>query len=138
MHQYADFVTGRNEYLGVLDLALLAIQRKKDVVLLYYDNERPEGPLAMRSLAELIETLTGGAEKFPGVGSCDPKSADTWILALCRADFHRCDFESMNHFMPVYPKAQVKEDWEQFTEKLRKRHERRVKAAQRSRDEEER
>lgn len=110
-----------NEYLGLLDIALLAIQRKKDIVLLYYDNERAEGPLATRSLADLIETLTGGAEKFPCVGSCDLKSEDTWILAPCRADFRRCDFQSMNHFMPVYPRAQVKEDWEQFTEKLRKR-----------------
>lgn len=125
-----------DEWLGLLDIALLAIQRKKDIALLYCDNERAMGPLATRSLADLIESLTGGAVKFPCVGSCDLKSEDTWILAVCRADFQRGNLQSMNHFMPVYPRAQVKEDWEQFTEKLRKRCERRLRAAQSSRDEE--
>ena len=55
---YADHVINDGVYLGLVDIAILAASREKDVLLMVYDNET-EGSPTVRSLSSYFTGLDG-------------------------------------------------------------------------------
>ena len=107
---YAKCIQKRGIYLGLLDLALLAMNRGKDILLVPYDDEL-EGPPKVRALSNIIRDFAPDGWQFPGQAAPDITSPDTWVLALTNAKFVRAEFQMLNHYMPVFPQQQLADDW---------------------------
>ena len=47
-------------------------------------------------------------------------SPSTWVFAVCHNTFERVSFTRLNHFLPLYPRSQLNEEWDPMTSKLAK------------------
>lgn len=126
---YAKHIAKPGEHLGLLDVGLLAAARHKDILLMYYDNEKI-GPPVLRSLLDILRDVTDGVADFQGPCHPDPSQATTWVMAIMKGDFSRGAFSELNHFMPLYPRVQAGEDWDGLVEKLKTKHDGRMRRAQ--------
>ena len=106
-------------YLGILDIAILAAAHEKDVLLLVYDNET-KGPPVVRSVSSYLNGLDTKA-LLPGEESPSIHSPSTWIFAACHNSFERVDFLKLNHYLPLYPRSQLNEEWDPMVSKLLKK-----------------
>ena len=120
MLQYAQHVRSDGVFVGLADLALLSLARGKDMQVVYHDNENVGLPVARPLFGILNSLLEGfdGAPKFKA-DIPDPNCPSTWIIACCRADFKRGHFQSLNHFVPVYPKVQLGDCWDKYSASLK-------------------
>ena len=92
-------------YLGLLDLALVAMSRDKERVVFCYDDD---DQLHLQSMGEIANALV-----FPmtiegfesSSGRHDPQN--TWYVCAARHDWTKGPFQSLNHFMPCWHKDQV-------------------------------
>lgn len=98
-------------FLGLADLALLSLSREKNMLVVFYDNEKQGAPKCVPILQLMNEFLSDDYHKFEVEESPDMSSPVTWVAAGCRGDFKRGPFLHMNHYVPAYPKVQLGEEW---------------------------
>ena len=106
---YAKMIAQNGTFLGLPEIAMLAEREKKNVLLLYYDNDFEDVP-TLTPLAQVLFSFTGGALGSADGELSDMASLDTWVLAACRADFVKAPFQQLNHYMPVWTKKQMGSD----------------------------
>jgi len=114
---YAETVTKPGFYLGVLDIALLARRREKDILILYYDDEFKDVP-TVKNLSQILGAIFPDAEVQGQKESPKPEHATAWCLASLMANYERGSFRQLNHFVPLFVKASMGEAmWETVAEK---------------------
>ena len=113
---YADHVINDGVYLGLVDIAILAASREKDVLLMVYDNET-EGSPTVRSLSSYFTGLDGRVQ-LAGEENPSIHSPSAWVFAACHNSFKRVEFTRLNHYMPLYPRSQLNEEWDPMISKL--------------------
>lgn len=109
--QYATLCCKSAFYLGILDLALLALKRGKDLAVLYWDDENAAGIPVIRPALEIMQSFVPECVHWDGKKTVNLASPDTWIAACLRAGFHRGSFCQMNHWIPVFSRQQMGEEF---------------------------
>ena len=109
---YANAVTKPGFYLGVLDIALLARRRDKDILVLYYDDEFADTPV-VKNLSEILGAIFPDAEVQGQNAKPQPGDTSTWCLASLMANYDRGSFRQLNHFH-CFPSLQ----WDMLCGKL--------------------
>ena len=95
-------------YLGILDLALIALEKGKTLILLHGDDE-PEG-LRPRNVLEVMESFVPTAVYWEGEKEMDFAALDTWIMLSCKANFAPATFRQLDHWIPLFSKQQEGEE----------------------------
>ena len=111
--QYSQHIGASSAYLSLADFALLTFERKKHMYILFYDDEHAGYPVH-RSLLDVVNDLVAShplARAFELPDAPDMSNPDTWTLACCRADFQRGQFQQLNHYLPVFTKEQLAQEW---------------------------
>ena len=124
MRRYAEHVAGKGIYLSLADLFLLCQNFNKDAYVVFYDDELPEAPPVCR---RLVEIMNGAFDRtnlptFDVPQSGDVQHVDAWVFATCKADFQRSSFVLMNHYMPLYQKKILGDQWESDVTNLKERN----------------
>ena len=114
---YADYIHQPGTYVGFADLAVLAMERKKDVLILAYDDSTTEG-IATRSVGTMLEHVTSGTCQWPATETPDLNAPNTWAFAMVHSSYERVPEQYLNHFLPVYPKIQYGESWDDAVSRL--------------------
>ena len=122
---YAETVIKNGFYLGILDIALLARAREKDILLVYFDDDFEDAP-GVSTLFEVLAKLVPGSVMPPVEKAIDPASSSTWTVASVNASFRRGSFQQLNHFLPLFNKEAMGDNaWDtialQNKDKLKKR-----------------
>lgn len=112
---YSKFIQTPGVYLGLVDIAMLALAKRKRIILLTADKG------GLKSPTDILKVL---ADQLPpqvhlDLSDCkvdepiDTSNPNVWFLLYCRADFKVDNILSMNHFLPLWHCDQLgKEDWE--------------------------
>eukprot|EP00435_Cladocopium_sp_Y103_P033781 s1913_g8.t1 len=105
MALYSKEVQKNGFYLGLLDVAVMALDCQKEVLILYHTDEGGGKP-QFRSLQAILQDMVA---EHVDIGEPEPlaSSKDTWIMACCRADFQKSSFLHLNHWVPVFSKSQI-------------------------------
>eukprot|EP00435_Cladocopium_sp_Y103_P020860 s3829_g5.t1 len=119
--RYGKHISNDGTFLGLVDIAMLADKWNKNVVMLYYDNDF-QGHHNLRLLRNIFNELLG----FPQEPMPPLDSPDTWVIAVCRGDFSRDGFLSLNHYLPVWTRQQLGEVWEEAISPVQKKFEKRI------------
>ena len=86
---YAEYIGKPGVYLGLLDLALLALHSKSDVAILYYGSENQNPRRLVDLLSAFLEQSDCDnvdlASVFPMPDSA--LHGDLWYMIACRADW---------------------------------------------------
>lgn len=111
---YAETVATPGFYVGLLDLALLARVRKKQLMFLHYDND-PEWSGRLLTLWQVLEAMFPDADVATSEEPPSLSSSDTWCIACVMANYERGSFQQLNHFEPLYPLQQVGQElWDRL------------------------
>ena len=127
-------------YLGILDLCLLAISHGKELGVLYWDDEKPGQHPVIKSGASIMEIFVPDFVIWEKPHELNMNSHDTWLFAACRSDFVRGSFRQINHFVPLFTKAQMDSVnpslWSECTSKCHAKAEKALKKALRQAEDE--
>ena len=122
---YAEQVKKDGFYLGILDLAMWAMDREKELFIIYHDDEYKDIP-AVRPVDDICQDFVPAALSWGQRKSGDMGSKNTWVVSACKADFTKGGFRQLNHFVPVFTRQQMGALWDEVTvksmQKLKKRH----------------
>eukprot|EP00435_Cladocopium_sp_Y103_P022138 s2415_g5.t1 len=94
-------------YLGLLDLALLAFQRGRDILCCF--NEANAEMSLTNVLQEFRKYLPAGVGLQDDKRQPDVGSHETWILVGTASNFKKVAYQTINHFMPAWHRAYLGE-----------------------------
>jgi hypothetical protein len=104
-----------------VDIAMLGRKFNKTPVLLYYDQDF-QGQNPLRLLRNIFNGMLGfDEEPMPPMDS-----ADTWVIGVCRSDFSREGFLSLNHYIPIWTRQQMGSVWEDVVPQTQGKLEKRI------------
>ena len=116
---YAKYISKSGVYLGLADLAIYSMSKKKDLHILFYDNENlgtPQHRPAVEILNQMVNAVGGASlEGFPVPQEAAATSSLAWFIAACNATYNRGDFLSLNHYLPAYARSWYGDDWDAQT-----------------------
>ena len=114
--RYSEMVRKRGFRLGVLDLGLLALAKGCDLAILFWDDSA-EVP-AVRSVLDIMESYVPTHVYWEGPKPLDLTSSNLaqWIVVACKATLQRAAVRQLDHFFPVWTKAQLSTLWDQYTQ----------------------
>ena len=114
--RYADMVRKHGFRLGVLDLGLLALVKGCDLAIMFWDDSS-EVP-AIRSVLDIMESYVPTHVYWEGPKPLDLTSSNLaqWIVVAVKATFHRAPMRQIDHFLPVWSKAQLGSLWDPYTQ----------------------
>ena len=101
--------------MGLADLAIFSLFRETPMSVIFYDDEF-EGHPEQRSLLTIMNQILSAV---PGTSQLSlpeqdgAKGSAQWIVAACRSDYERGQFWSLNHFMPVFGRADLGDSWDE-------------------------
>ena len=116
--KYAKHISQMGRYLGLADLSLMSQLSGHKVLCVNWTSEHSEFP----PLIDLDETLFSmhGRVEAPV-----PRDNDkTWVIAWCRANYEKGALGalSLNHALPLFPREELGDLWDEFATPLRKKH----------------
>ena len=86
----------------------------------YWDDSSADVP-GRRTLADIVNQLVKETpdekDLFEFGDPADLKVPTTWGVVSCNAQLRRSSFAELNHFVPVFPQAQLGEQWSQEAKK---------------------
>jgi hypothetical protein len=104
-----------------VDIAMLGRKFNKTPVLLYYDQDF-QGQNPLRLLRNIFNGMLGfDEEPMPPMDS-----PDTWVIGVCRSDFSREGFLSLNHYIPIWTRQQMGSVWEDVVPQTQGKLEKRI------------
>ena len=119
--KYAKHIAADGRYLGLVDIAMLGRKFNKTPVLLYYDQDF-QGQNPLRLLRNIFNGMLGfDEEPMPPMDS-----PDTWVIGVCRSDFSREGFLSLNHYIPIWTRQQMGSVWEDVVPQTQGKLEKRI------------
>ena len=94
--------------MGILDLALIALEKGKNLILLHGDDD-PEG-LRPQNVLDVMESFVPTAVYWDGEKEMNFASLDTWIMLSCKSNFTPATFRQLDHWIPLFSKKQEGEE----------------------------
>lgn len=116
--EYAERCTENAFFLGLGDLALIAAERKKSVLVLCYDTEAAAVP-GLHSLGSMLNSLSEGCWDPSLDLKADTSDHNTWVVAYVNCgSWARTPFQSLNHMLPLFSQSLCGANWSTLCQTL--------------------
>lgn len=118
---YAKEVQRSGFYLGLLDLALLGIKKKKEIRLVFHDDDFKDAP-PIKNLKEVISVM------YPDAGPCFNFESDSapWYIGVTKANYARAPQRQLDHFVALFLKEEIGDGmWDLVTSSHEKKFQKR-------------